>query len=220
MELTALALWLNTAFAPLDEAAAIAVHRLFELAGGLFTPLMIFISALGKWGLCLIALGFVLVFFRRSRKMGTALLLGLLVGLLFTNLVAKPLVARPRPYSWEGSVFQQFWIDAGQHRESDKSFPSGHMTAAMAASMAVFLTGDKRKSWLAFLFAIAMGISRIYLGVHYTSDVLGAVVTGGVGGVIGAVAAVRLPEAWYEADLQNFLPGGLKKGRHQKVRRR
>lgn len=216
MELTAIALWLNTVCAPLDEGVAIAIHHLFETAGWLFTPLTVFISALGKWGLFLIVLGFVLVYFRRTRKMGTAMLLGLLAGLLITNLLVKPMVSRPRPFSWDGSVLQQIWIDTGRHMETDMSFPSGHMTAAMAASTAVFLSGDKKKSWTAFLFAIVMGFSRIYLGIHYPTDVFGAVITGGIGGVIGYVAAVYLPKAWYSLDFSNFLPGGQPKGRHLK----
>lgn len=69
----------------------------------------------------------------------------------------------------------------GKHTESDKSFPSGHMTAAMAASLAVFLRGNKKISWTALLFALAMGVSRIYLSVHYATDVLGGVITGSIG---------------------------------------
>ena len=80
-----------------------------------------------------ILLSIVLIFFRSTRRYGTAMLLGLAIGALITNICVKPLIARPRPYTWDGSVYQKFWIELGKHTESDKSFPSGHMTAAMAA---------------------------------------------------------------------------------------
>ena len=166
MELTAIALWLNTAFAGFDESIAIAVHKLYELAPGFFTPFLTLITYMGKGGIFLILLAFALMLFRPTRRYGTAILLAITFGALITNLTAKPLVARPRPYSWDGSVYQQFWYELGRHTESDKSFPSGHMTAAMAASTAVFLRGRRKVSWTVFFFAFLMGVSRIYLSVH------------------------------------------------------
>ena len=95
------------------------------------------------------------------------------------------------------------------------SFPSGHMTAAMAASTAVFLRGNRKISWTVFFFAVLMGLSRIYLSVHYTTDVLGAVITGGIGGVLGYFISLRIPEWFYEGDVRNLLPGYRQRGRHQ-----
>ena len=215
MELTAIALWLNTAFAGLDESVAIAVHKLYELAPGFFTPFLTLITHMGKGGAFLILLSFVLMFFRPTRRFGTSMLLGLAIGALITNIAVKPLVARPRPYTWEGSVYQQFWMQLGRHMESDKSFPSGHTTAAMAASTAVFLRGRRKISWTAFLFAFLMGVSRIYLSVHYTTDVLGGFITGGIGGVLGYLISLRIPEGYYEGDVKDLLPGNRQRGRHQ-----
>ena len=161
MEMTAAALSLNTAFAGLDEWAAVAVHRLYELAPGFFTPFLTLITYMGKGGIFLILLSFALMMFRPTRRYGTAMLLAVAIGALITNLTVKPLVARPRPYTWEGSVYKEYWIMLGRHTESDKSFPSGHMTAAMAASTAVFLCGRRKISWTAFFFAFFMGVSRI-----------------------------------------------------------
>ena len=61
MEMTAAALWLNTAFAGLDEWAAVAVHRLYELAPGFFRPCLALLSDWGKGVLCLILLSFALL---------------------------------------------------------------------------------------------------------------------------------------------------------------
>ena len=215
MEMTAIALWLNTAFAGLDESVAIAVHKLYEWAPGFFTPFLNFVTLLGKGGIFLILLSIALMLFRPTRRYGTVMLLAISFGALITNLTVKPLVARPRPYTWDGSVFQQFWIELGKHTESDKSFPSGHMTAAMAASTAVFLQGKRKISWTAFLFAFLMGLSRIYLSVHYTTDVLGGVITGGLGGVLAYYVSRRIPEWYFEGDARNLLPGYRQQGRHQ-----
>jgi len=214
VELTPIAYWLNTALAGLDESVAIAVHRLYELAPGFFTPFLNLITLMGKGGIFLILLSFALMLFRPTRRYGCAMLLSVAVGALITNLTVKPLVARPRPYTWDGSVFQQFWIQLGKHTESDKSFPSGHMTAAMAASVAVFLKGNKKVSWTAFIFAFLMGVSRIYLSVHYTTDVLGGVITGGLGGVIGTWISGRIPEGFYAGAVGDLLPGNRGGGRH------
>ena len=205
MQLTALALWLNTAFAGFDEAVATAIHQLYVAAGWFFTPFLSFISLLGKGGIFLILLSIVLMLFRKTRRYGTTMLLALAIGALVTNVCFKPLVARPRPYTHDGSIFQQYWEMLGKHTESDKSFPSGHMTAAMAASLAVFLRGNKKVSWTALLFALAMGVSRIYLSVHYATDVLGGVITGSIGGFAGYAISNRIPESFYTADFRDYI---------------
>ena len=197
MELTAVAHWLNTACAGLDASVATAVHGLYEAAPWFFTPFMNFISLLGKGGAFLIAFSMVMMLFPKTRRAGTCMLLALAIGALLTNLAFKPLVYRPRPYSHDGSIYQQYWLLVGQHTESDFSFPSGHTTAAMAFSTGVFLSYDKRKSWPIFFFAALMGISRMYLSVHYFTDVLGGVVVGLIGGVAASFLLRFIPEPYY-----------------------
>ncbi len=198
MELTAIAAWLNTACAGMDAAVTGAVHGLYTLAGGFFTPLAFLMDLLGKGGALLIALSVVLMFFPRTRRVGTVMLLALGVGALITNLALKPLVYRPRPYTHEGSIYHQVWLLVGQHMESDFAFPSGHTTAAMASMTAIFLTCPKKKSWTAFIFAALMGISRIYLGVHYFTDVLGGIIAGLIGAIVAYYIAKLLPKVYYE----------------------
>lgn len=198
MELTAIASWLNTACAGFDAAVTKAVHSLYTMGGEFFTPFCFLMDHLGKGGVLLIALSVILMFFKRTRRVGTVMLLALGVGALITNVALKPLVYRPRPYSHEGSIYHQVWLLVGQHTESDFSFPSGHTTAAFASMTAVFLTCDKRKSWTAFIFALLMGLSRIYLGVHYATDVLAGVVCGVVGAVAACYIAGLIPKVYYE----------------------
>lgn len=132
--------------------------------------------------------------------------LSLAVGALITNCCLKILIARPRPYADESSIFYQLWLLVGQNVESDKSFPSGHTTAAFASMTAVFLVGDKRWSWTAYIFAILMGVARIYLCVHFPSDVLGGIIVGLIGGIVGTLIVAKLPAKWYE--LNFFKKGG------------
>ena len=201
MPISAAALWLNTSFADFDVKAAFFIHRLYEIGGGFFTPFFDFISLLGKAGIFLIVLSLVLMLRKNTRRCGTAILLGISAGFLLTNCCVKLIVARPRPFSDESSIFYQLWLTVGQSIEHDTSFPSGHTCAAMAASTAVFFTCDKRWSWTAFLFALLMGIARVYLVVHFATDVIGGFIVGFIGGCIGVLAASKLPYKWYSLDI-------------------
>ena len=197
MEITAAAQWLNSTFASFDQSVTLLVHRLYDVGGSFFSPFFEFISLLGKDGIFLVLLSLALMLFRPTRRFGTAMLFGVAIGALFTNLFLKVVIARPRPYADGNSIFYQLWLMMGQHMESDKSFPSGHTTATFSTMTALFFTGNKRYSWTAFIFAILMGVSRIYLVVHFPSDVLGGIIVGFIAGCIGAFLAYKLPEKWY-----------------------
>ena len=212
MELTGTALWLNSTFAGFDVAVTTAVHKLYDLAPGFFTPFMELVSVLGKGGIFLIILSLALMLNKKTRRAGTAMCIGLAISFIIVNLFLKVVIARPRPYVDQSSVFYQFWTMVGQHTESDKSFPSGHTNAAFATMIPLFLLGNKRWSWLALVFAFLMGISRIYLCVHFPSDVLGGALTGTFGGLLGVLIVLKLPDKWYAWGF------GQKKGRHEDVR--
>ncbi len=132
-------------------------------------------------------LGLVLSFFKKTRKFGMSVLFAVLVGTLLTNLVMKPLFARPRPYVYyaDNPLFMSWYEFAGAHIESDKSFPSGHTTAAFEIGVALFLVFNKKYSWIFPVFSALVGLSRIYLMVHYVTDVLGGVLVGTFAGIAG-----------------------------------
>ena len=132
-------------------------------------------------------LGLVLSFFKKTRKFGMSVLFAVLVGTLLTNLVMKPLFARPRPYVYyaDNPLFMSWYEFAGAHIESDKSFPSGHTTAAFEIGVALFLVLNKKYSWIFPVFSALVGLSRIYLMVHYVTDVLGGVLVGTFAGIAG-----------------------------------
>ena len=202
MEMTAAAAWLNTTFANFDQSITTAVHRLYESCGSWMTPVMELISLLGKGGIALIVLSLVLLVIRKTRRFGTAMLLGLAIGAVVVNLWLKVVIARPRPYADVNGFYYPLWQMMGSHTESDYSFPSGHTNAAFACMVPAFLLGKKSWSWLCLLFAFLMGVSRIYLVVHYPSDVLGGLIMGTLAGLLGVLIMKHLPEKWYSWSLK------------------
>lgn len=202
MTANAAALWLETTFYEFDVAITLFIHNLFYPGHTFFTPFFEFVSFLCYDGIPLIILSILLMIFKKTRRYGTAMLLGLAVGALITNCFLKIVIARPRPYLDVGTIFPEVWEKVGMNTESDKSFPSGHTTAAFAAMTALFLTGDKRKTWTAYIFAILVGISRIYLAVHHASDVLGGVIVGLIGGFAGVAIAAKIPSKFYGRPFQ------------------
>lgn len=205
MDMNAAAIWINNTFAAFDQSMAVLVHKLYEIGGGFFTPFFEIISELGHGGIPLIILSLILMLFSRTRRYGTAMLFGLAIGALITNCCLKILIARARPYSDETQAFfntdlyQKLWMTVGQNVESDKSFPSGHTTAAFASMTALFLTGNKKYSWAAFIFAFLMAVARIYLVVHFASDVLAGIAVGVLGGILGTLLAGRIPDQFYDS---------------------
>ena len=205
MDMNAAAIWINNTFAAFDQSMAVLVHKLYDIGGGFFTPFFEIISELGHGGIPLIILSLILMLFSRTRRYGTAMLFGLAIGALITNCCLKILIARARPYSDETQAFfntdlyQKLWLTVGQNVESDKSFPSGHTTAAFASMTALFLTGNKKYSWAAFIFSLLMAVARIYLVVHFASDVLAGVAVGVLGGILGTLLAGLIPDQFYDS---------------------
>ena len=188
--------WLDTVCYPFDYAILSAIHRFTEATNGAFTLPLEMITFLANKGLCMILLGLLLCCFLKSRRTGVTVLFAIACGALITNIVLKNAVVRPRPYADEARVFYEWWVYISDRSffgftVSDHSFPSGHTTSAMAAMTAVFLTTSKKKSWPVFIFAALMGFSRMYLMVHYPTDVLAGLLAGALG-AIGGYFLVKL----------------------------
>ena len=147
---------------------------------------LVIITTLGNAGWFFIALGLILLAFKKTRRTGFHVLLALVFSLIFCNLILKGLVARDRP-SWLVPDVELLIANP-----KDFSFPSGHTSAAMAAATAIFMH-DKRYGIAAFVLAACIAFSRMYLFVHFPTDVLGGAVTG----VVSAVAAFFLMR-WFE----------------------
>ena len=171
--------FLNTAFAGLDGG----VFRILNSGNcGFLNFFTKYFSYLGEKGIPLLLIGAILCCFSKTRKIGATTILAIAVGALFTNVILKNAVERLRPYT--NPEYTDFWKQAGGVLESEFSFPSGHTTAATAFAVGLFLSCDKKWSWLALVGALVMGFCRIYLVVHYTTDVIAGLIVGTIGGVI------------------------------------
>ena len=117
----------------------------------------------------------------------------LILGLLVCNLTLKPLVARIRPYDLQEQDFGVY-INLLISRQSDFSFPSGHTIASFEAAV-VLLKNSKKMGIPALIIAILVSFSRLYLYVHYPSDVLVSVVLGTAFAFAGCALAnlIKLP---------------------------
>ena len=138
------------------------------LRSDLFTWLWKGITFLGDGGWFWIVLGLLFLFPKKTRKAGVTALLALAIGAVVTNLCLKDLVARIRPYdSVEGLV-------PLVARLKDYSFPSGHTMASFACASVFWHYRDTFKKWsiVALVLAFCVAFSRLYLYVHFPTDVL------------------------------------------------
>jgi len=172
------------------------LHQLAVATGGALTPVFRAISFLvdGDKGYPLIILGLILTIIPKTRKLGWAVLVGMLVSWLFTSQLVKPLVARLRPYQ-SGSVdYEAWWAYAGSVAEKEFSFPSGHATVSTAFFSALYFTSRKKVALWGFLVAFLVCVSRNYLMVHYPTDVLGGFLVGLAGGYLASVLITKIYE--------------------------
>lgn len=153
----------------MTEALARAEMGILDFFYGLhgFAPLdglMLLVSRLGNGGMLFIAASLLMLCIRRTRRLGGVCATALALDALLVNGVIKPLAARARPFA-DGAF--ALLLPA----PTDFSFPSGHTAAAFAFAFALAPAG-KRWQGAAIAFACVMGLSRLYLTVHFPTDVL------------------------------------------------
>ena len=122
----------------------------------------------------------VMLLWKKYRMPGMAAGISLALEALLTNVIIKNVVARPRPYTVIDGLTHVSWIVP-----SDYAFPSGHTGACFAVGIIMLVMLPKKAGVTAFILAVLAGISRLYLGVHYPTDVLGGAVIGIITAVIG-----------------------------------
>ena len=147
------------------------LYRLQEIRSPLLDQPMPAITFLGNGGWFWIASGLLLAVVPSTRKIGFCVLFSLLAGLILGNGIVKNLVARERPCWLDESVSLLIEVP------KDYSFPSGHTLASFEAAISILLY-RKRLGIAALILACLIGFSRLYLFVHFPTDVLAGAVMG------------------------------------------
>ena len=137
---------------------------------GFLDAVMPAVTALGNAGIFWIALAVMLILIPKTRRVGLSMGVALLIGLVVCNLTLKPLLARMRPYDYQLTHFGRT-ISLLVATPHDYSFPSGHTLASFEGAIVLFLY---HKKWgiPALILASLIAFSRLYLYVHYPTDVL------------------------------------------------
>lgn len=159
-----------------------------NLRNDLLTPILVFLTTIGNAGIFWIVTTIVCFCFKKTRQAGVVSAIALVLSLLFCNILLKNAVQRIRPYE----VIDALTILV--QKPSDFSFPSGHSSASFASAVALYRNLPKRFGVPAMILASVIALSRLYIGVHYPTDVI-------CGVILGAVLAV-LAEKIYQKVLK------------------
>lgn len=158
--------------------------KILDMIQSLHTPaadrIMVFITSLGNGGRIWILLAVLLLAVPRTRKSGWVLTAALVLDYILCNGILKNLVGRIRPCDVNATV--QLLIA----RPKDFSFPSGHTAVSFAAVSALYYAGEKKLWKPALVLAVLIAFSRLYLYVHYPTDILGGIMVGWICGAMGA----------------------------------
>ncbi len=175
--------WENEGGFPWDVPLLLAVH---STANPQLDVVVTMLTKLGVfWGVFPIATVTALVLFNRRRWRSLTYLIVTLLGSIIINRTAKVLLHRVRPHLWESPA-----------PEFDYGFPSGHAMSSMTfVAVLVILTWGSRWRWLVLIvgtiFVLVIGWTRLYLGVHYPSDILAGWMVS-VGWAVGVSLIIRL----------------------------
>ncbi len=174
-------LYLADQISSFDHSVLVAINH--SMRTPLMDSIMPWITKLGDGGVFWIALALVLLIPKKTRRTGAAMAVAMLLGLIIGNGLIKNLVMRTRPFDLEHPIVTRANLLISP--PSDYSFPSGHTLASFEAATALF-KDHTVYGFLAFVLAILIAFSRLYLQVHYPSDVLGGAILGFLLGLLGS----------------------------------
>ena len=226
---------------PIFRSFDIWVYKLFgAMQSDILTAVAKVFTALGdeNFVIPVAVFGVILCFFKKTRKYGFALIFAIALGTLVTNVAVKPAFLRVRPYNTLQTT--QYWAEyskwytaAGALSESDYSFPSGHTTAAFEMAISAFLcfrntakeklkNGEKtvmgKVAFVLPVIALCTMGSRVYLMVHYATDVLAGLVVGTCAGILGFLISKGICKVFEKTALDKIdLEKVFKKGINPKA---
>ena len=154
----------------------IAIFRYFNnLHSAFFDHIMLSVSTVGEWAIIWIFIGIVIYLCdkKRGREVFFVTILAIIISSILNDVIVKAFLFRERPYLYLENV-HQLGI-----RWTNGSFVSGHTASSFAAAL-VFCSYYKKWAIIFVILALLIAYSRIYLGMHYPSDLLGGVVIGGL----------------------------------------
>jgi len=164
------------------------------IAANLWCPVLDFlmpiITVLGDAGIFWIAVAVLFMITKKHRKTGIGMMLALMMGLLICNIWLKPTVGRIRPYDFQEEhlgVVVNLLIE----KQHDFAFPSGHTIASFEAAV-VILLNNKKLGIPAMILACLIAFSRLYLYVHYPTDVIFSIILGTAFAFLGNYLAQKV----------------------------
>jgi undecaprenyl-diphosphatase len=157
--------------------AAVSLFLQEHVRCALLNPIMVVVTTLGSVGLIWILTALVLMCFRSHRREGFGLLVVIGLCWCLNDGLIKNLVCRPRPFL----VIPE--LEVLVKRPTSWSFPSGHSCSSFAASYYLSRTFGKKGAW-AYLLAVLIAFSRVYVGVHFLTDILVGAVVGTIGSIV------------------------------------
>lgn len=149
------------------------LYNIQKLHNAILDPIMVALSYIGEIGTVWIIIAVIFIFTKKYRLCGITMLVAMIIGALAGNLLLKNIFARPRPS----------WIDHNVilliNNPVDYSFPSGHSLNSFTSAVTIFIY-HKKLGIYALILALFISFSRLYLFVHYPSDVITGVAIGAI----------------------------------------
>ena len=169
-----------------------------NLQSGFMDAIWPIITVFGDAGIFWMAWATLLLFIPKHRRTGLGMWFALFFGLIICNITLKPLVGRIRPYDFQIQELGRTWNDLLVGGEllvelpHDFSFPSGHTIASFEAAT-VLLLNSAAMGIPAMILAVLIAFSRMYLYVHYPTDVIFSIFAGILFAVLGNLLAKKVP---------------------------
>lgn len=158
------------------------LYAINNIHNPILDKIMVAITTLGNAGILWIGIAVFLLFIKKTRKCGILMLVSMALGLILGNGILKNVIARERPC----------WIDTSIPllipNPHDFSFPSGHTLASFEAAVMIFLH-NKKWGAISFILAILIAFSRMYLFVHFPTDII-------CGAALGALISILVYDAY------------------------